>query len=155
MAKITRKNAATAIKLSDLLRKRKMTLSKFITEFGLHSYESLKARCERIGVSPPDIDVYNKAKGPELVSSPTDGIIILDFPKVINEKTGVEINTETELSSESEMISEEIIEVIEPTEDEDVQSLEDNQTGVFYKKNKKLKNKWNNPSFQNSEFNSN
>lgn len=95
MAKITRKNATTTIKLSDLLRKRKMTLSKFINEFGLLSYESLCARCERIGVAPPSVDLYNKAKGDEIVSSPTDGIIVLDFPKIIKEKTGEELTLET------------------------------------------------------------
>ena len=107
MAKITRKNATTAIKLSDLLRKRKITLSKFIVDFGLHSYESLKTRCERIGVAPPDTETYKKAKGSDVINSPTDGIIVLDFPKIIAEKTGEELNLENIYFSELENSSEE------------------------------------------------
>lgn len=140
MAKITRKNATTAIKLNDLLRKRKITLAKFITDFGLHSYESLKLRCERIGVTPPDIEVYNKAKGTELINSPTDGIIVLDFPKIIKEKTG------DEMLSEEDSLPQEHLQ-----KNEEDLSVEDNVVHLSEeskKIKKQVKNKWNNPVFR-------
>lgn len=145
MAKITRKNTAPSIGLLDILRKRRISFKKFILDFGINSYESLKLRCERMGVVPPVESKFNEAKGSEFVNSPTDGILVLEAPKVINEKTGEEINVE--LSSESEMIFSDVIDVTESKEDfEEISSSKVNDfhsQNSINKKNKKIKNKWN------------
>jgi hypothetical protein len=152
MAKITRKNATTAIKLSDLLRKRKITLSKFIVDFGLHSYESLKTRCERIGVAPPDIETYKKAKGSDVINSPTDGIIVLDFPKIIDEKTGEEISSFEERIDSLEKSDDEF----ESTEESNDNLIIDNVVHLSgeSKKNKKKypKSNWDNSIVSNHEL---
>lgn len=101
MVKLTNKSSAP-IKLLDLLRKRKMSFGVFLSEFGINSYESLKIRCERMGVEPPDEDVFESTKPKEIVNSPTDGIVVLEAPKVIKEQTGSElIETESSTSSSS------------------------------------------------------
>jgi len=91
MAKITRKLNLPAISLVDLLRKRKMTLEKFVNEFGLASFESLKIRCERMGVAPPSEELYNSVKSTVVVNSPPDGILVMEAPKFIAENSGKEL----------------------------------------------------------------
>lgn len=144
MAKITRKNASTALKLTDVLRKKKISLDKFIKDFGINSYESLKMRCERMGVVPPAESKFNEIKGGEFVNSPTEGILVLEAPKVINEKTGEELVFEKEI--------EELIE-LEKLSDEFENSSNDSLDFSQQNKNKKQKqkNKWNNPIFQSTE----
>lgn len=147
MAKITRKNASTALKLTDVLRKKKISLDKFIKDFGINSYESLKMRCERMGVVPPVESKFNEIKGGEFVNSPTEGILVLEAPKVINEKTGEELNLENIYFSELENSSEEnekinAIELLDnDSPDLDTDADVSANSNFFHKKMKKIKNK--------------
>jgi hypothetical protein len=73
--------------LNDLLRRKKATLHQFISDFGISTYEGLKARCERIGVISPTIEQFEEVM-PKLVNSPTEGVVVLDPPPVVHEHTG-------------------------------------------------------------------
>lgn len=75
------KKSLSKINLSDLLRRKKSTLDKFLSESGIVTYDKLVERCNSIGVVPPPEESFNKAMGnpatPEL-SSPMDGIVVLE-----------------------------------------------------------------------------
>lgn len=145
MAKITRKGTEPNIKLLDLLRKRRISLKKFISDFGINSFESLRLRCERMGVVPPAESKFNEVKGDEFVNSPTEGILVLEAPKAISEKTGEELNLESISFSELDNLCKENdkTEAIESLEDDSL--LQDEEvlpnSNFFHKKLKKNKNK--------------
>ena len=72
------------IKLVDLLRKRRITLQKFVKEFGIVTYQTLVQKCEKMGVSAPDEKDFKEACGGTF-SSPQEGLIVLDPPELIKE----------------------------------------------------------------------
>jgi len=79
-----------------------MSLNDFITESGVQSYVGLQERCTRIGVLPPSNEEY-AALRPGVVTSQSDGIVVLDAPQVIDERTGdVLMNSEKESESSLE-----------------------------------------------------
>jgi len=91
--RITLKNQPR-LQLADLLRRRKMSLHQFVTEHAITTYEGLRARCEAMGVAPPDEEAYRTgvpSKDP--VNSPQEGIIVVEPPHVIDEMSGRSINT--------------------------------------------------------------
>ena len=69
------------IKLEDLLKKRKANLSNFLKMTGISTYAALIEKCNKIGVSAPKEEVFRSALG-EQVSSPQEGIVVLDPPKL-------------------------------------------------------------------------
>ena len=76
MSRIQVKNLPR-LKLSDLLRRRKMSLRQFLDEFGITTYETLSIRCDRMGVAVPDEkDFITIAPAP--VNSPTEGVLVLE-----------------------------------------------------------------------------
>jgi hypothetical protein len=79
------------LRLTDLLRRRKTTLDAFITESGVQTYEALVIRCNRLGVAPPDRSAWDELR-PDIVSSPSDGVVVLDPPDVVEESTGRRID---------------------------------------------------------------
>jgi hypothetical protein len=81
------------LKLADLLRRRKMTLKQFLQEFGITTYDGMLIRCHRMGVEPPTEADYALTCPPR-VSSPTEGVIVLEAPNVIDELTGRPIDPE-------------------------------------------------------------
>ena len=152
MAKITRKSTEPSIKLLDLLRRRRITLKKFISDFGINSYESLKLRCERMGVVPPAEFKFNEVKGEEFVNSPTDGILVLEAPKIFKEKTGEEISSFEERIDSLEKSDDEF----ESTEESNDNLIIDNVVHLSgeSKKNKKKypKSNWDNSIVSNHEL---
>jgi hypothetical protein len=77
------------LNLKDLLRRRKMTLMQFLSEFGITTYEGLAIRCDRMGVTPPSQQDFNAVIPPEVyVNSPTEGVVVLEALPVIAESTG-------------------------------------------------------------------
>jgi hypothetical protein len=76
------------LSLTDLLCRRKMSLEQFAKEFGITTYEMLCIRCERMGVSPPTNEVFKDVFGDAVVSSPTEGIVVLEPIPVVHESTG-------------------------------------------------------------------
>ena len=148
MVKLTKKVPPSSIELSSLLRKRKMSLEKFINDFGITSYEALRLRCERMGVqTPPEEKVRRFFSMEKLVNSPTDGIVVLEAPRVIAEKTGLEIElVQNSPVSLTPSTTEDVVVSIPPVVDE-VESIDaigpvDLDTNVF-DINKKKKNKKN------------
>lgn len=92
-----------ALKLNDLLRKRKTTLKKFITETGITSYGRLQEKCQKLGVSAPTEDEF-KTIMPEHVTQQQEGIVVLDPPPLLKETTGqkIEIDNFVKTSVENE-----------------------------------------------------
>jgi len=84
---IVRLKNLPGLKLTDLLRRKKKTLEKFINEFGITTYESLLARCDRIGVVAPLLEEFEEIVT-RPVSSPMEGVVVLKAPPVVNEHTG-------------------------------------------------------------------
>lgn len=79
------------LRLHDLLKRRKMTLPKFLAGFGITTFEALQERCNRMGVASPNVNEFNLAfpKGP--VNDPTEGVIVIEIePEVpmVNVLTG-------------------------------------------------------------------
>lgn len=72
------------IKLTDLLRRRKTTLKKFLQNMGIVTYTTLEQKCKKMGVSPPTEDLFKEALG-SVVSSPQEGILVLDPPLLTKE----------------------------------------------------------------------
>lgn len=79
---------APRLSLADLLRRRKMSLKQLIDQFGITTYEALCIRCDRMGVSPPDEAAFRAVVGTVTVSSPTEGVIVLEAPPIVDEATG-------------------------------------------------------------------
>jgi len=74
------KNSISKVSLSDILRRRRKTLPQFLKEFGIVTYELLVARCNSMGVVPPTEEKFALVTGgnPPQVSSPSEGVIIVD-----------------------------------------------------------------------------
>lgn len=68
------------ISLTGILSRRRKSLKNFLQEFGIVSYESLKMRCDAMGVQAPTEQEFVFAMGnpilPEL-SSPTEGVVVI------------------------------------------------------------------------------
>ncbi len=82
--------------LSDLLRRRKMTLGTFMHEFGITTYEALSLRCKRLGVQPPSLDDYASIHVP-VVSNPTEGLIVLRAEQEQSPDEGIEQKQDYEI----------------------------------------------------------
>ncbi len=85
--------------LMDILRRKKKTLKDFLTDSGIAAYETLAERCSSMGVTVPDVEMFNLAIGKKseiefAVSSPTEGIILLEPPPIVEETTGKQENIE-------------------------------------------------------------
>ena len=105
------------VTLLSLLKRRKSDLKRFLSDTGIVTYELLKSRCDSMGViQPEEKDFINasgvNAAGIALVSSPTEGLIVLDPPKIINELTGKEVempDIDPMLKEELPIVAEELI----------------------------------------------
>lgn len=77
------------LRLADLLRRRRMTLRQFLSEFGITTYEALCIRCRRMGVVAHSQEEFEQVI-PAIVhvNSPTEGVVVLEPPPVIAEQTG-------------------------------------------------------------------
>jgi hypothetical protein len=92
-------HSLSKISLFDVLRKRRTNLKKFLEDSGIVTYELLTARCASMGVLPPDEKAFIEAKGfnasePPTISSPTEGLLVLEPPHVVEESTGKNIYVE-------------------------------------------------------------
>lgn len=76
---------APNITLESLLRRKKSSLARFIEASGVTTYELLVERCARMGVSPPERRTFEMLVPPAHVSSPTEGVVILETPITISE----------------------------------------------------------------------
>ena len=75
------------IKLVDLLKKRKTTLKQFLDNYGIVTHSTLITKCDSMGVSPPSEIEFKKIVN-VAISSPQEGIVVLDSPALLSENTG-------------------------------------------------------------------
>jgi hypothetical protein len=98
MGQITLKNSPK-LRLFDLLRRRKMTLVQFMSEFGITTFDGLKNRCNRMGVDPPTHDEFNSLVTPtieKIVNNPQEGVVVLEPPTtIVRESTGEKLDEPT------------------------------------------------------------
>lgn len=71
-----------------------MTLEQFIDEFGITTHEMLVIRCDRMGVNAPSEDAFKAVVGTTVVSSPTEGVVVLDALPIFDEATGEQIESD-------------------------------------------------------------
>lgn len=93
MSKSTIKNLP-GLKLTDLIRRRRLSLKQFVDQFGITTYQALDERCHRMGVSCPSHEEWS-AVAPQPVNSPTEGVVVLDPPPVVKESSGKPIDPDT------------------------------------------------------------
>lgn len=97
------KKSISKVGLSDVLRRRRRTLSQFLTENGIVTYELLTARCDSMGVLPPSQQDFTVASGGVVpqVSSPTEGVVIVEVePKhPVSESTGRPLESDDGVST--------------------------------------------------------
>jgi hypothetical protein len=77
------KKSISKVSLTDLLRRRKTTLSNFLEETGIVTYELLVERCSSSGVLAPSLADFLSARGSSnlhTTSSPTEGVVVLNPP---------------------------------------------------------------------------
>lgn len=89
------KKSYSRLSLTDLLRRRKSNIKKFLEETGIVSYELLRTRCESMGVLPPSVQEFDDARGKPVVhniSSPMEGIVVLHPPPVAQQENSEENN---------------------------------------------------------------
>lgn len=97
------KKSLSRLTLESLLRKKRTNLESFLKETGIVAYDTLVARCNSIGVVPPEREEFTKAMGNPVVheySSPTEGIVVLNPTK---EDTEQVLPPEASLPEEDEM----------------------------------------------------
>lgn len=86
--------------LVDLLRRKRKNLKTYLSEAGIVTYERLVRSCTSIGVVPPSEGEFMNALGnpsTPMVSSPTDGILVLEPPNdVVSQVDFVEGLNESE-----------------------------------------------------------
>lgn len=86
------------IKLIDLLKKRKTNLKQFLSSTGITTYVTLEQKCGSLGVSPPNLEEFQEAVG-TVVSSPQEGVVVLDPPSLLKE-TGEKIQIEEKINND-------------------------------------------------------
>lgn len=94
------------LKLSDLLRRRKMTLRAMLDEFGITTYGGLLVRCDRMGCAFPTEAEFKIAYPDKPVNSPTEGVVVVEAPPVIDDITGHKIDPEAPVVPEVKVITE-------------------------------------------------
>lgn len=72
------------LSLEQLLRRRKkareLNLAGFLREWGIATYDLLLIKCDRMGVAPPALHVFETAlgDGKSSVSSPAEGVVVCE-----------------------------------------------------------------------------
>lgn len=128
------KKNISRVTLNDLLRRKRTTLSKFIKDNGIVTYDLLVNRCNSMGVVSPTEEEFNTITGNDKlysVSSPTEGVVVLDPPAIISDYSGKIIPDVTDVVK---------IDIVESTSNDqtDLLAVDDSQeTTTDYKKKKK------------------
>lgn len=81
-------NNLPKIKLENLLRRRKITMKFFLNELGITTYESLLNKCDRMGVMAPTYEEFIDATSGDVVSNPTEGVVVIEPLPIVKESTG-------------------------------------------------------------------
>lgn len=103
MSRIQVKNLPR-LKLSDLLRRRKMTLRQLLDEFGITTYDSLLERCNRMGVAPPTEDEF-LVVAPLPVNNPSEGVFVIEIEATPEQIAVATVQLNDQIESEAEATS--------------------------------------------------
>ena len=76
-----------SLTLANVLRRRRTTLKAFVQELGLTTHGALTIWCDRMGIDAPTAEAF-AAAFPTRVNSPTEGVVVLEAPPVVEESTG-------------------------------------------------------------------
>jgi hypothetical protein len=77
------------LRLADLLRRRRTTLTAFVAELGFTTHAALEIWCKRMGVTAPTHDEFITAiPRAEQVNSAQEGVVVLEAPPVLDEASG-------------------------------------------------------------------
>ena len=100
-------NNVPRLRLADVIRRRRTTLAALIKEIGLTTYQGLEIWCGRMGISAPTLEEFQVVM-PETIpkiSSPQEGVIVLEPPPVIDEQTGRQIDPDAPVVPGIEVIT--------------------------------------------------
>lgn len=90
-----KKDHTPRLRLADLLRRRRTTLTTFVGSLGVTTHAALAIWCDRMGVIPPTQEEFDVSFPlSSRVNSAKEGVIVLQAPPVIDEFTGNEIDPE-------------------------------------------------------------
>jgi len=73
------------IKLSSLLKKKRISLKSFLSDMGIEAYQTLLIKCKKMGVVPPEEKDFLEATGGIVHSSPQEGLIVLEPPVLVKD----------------------------------------------------------------------
>lgn len=96
------------LRLADVIRRRRTSLGVLVKEIGLTTYAGLEIWCKRMGVLPPTLDEFHAvvpASALPRVSSPQEGVIVLEPPVVIDEQSGKPIDPEAPVEPGVEVVT--------------------------------------------------
>lgn len=95
------------LRLADVIRRRRTTLAALIKEIGLTTYTGLEIWCGRMGISAPTLAEFHAVVPQTIpkVSSPQEGVIVLEPPPVIDEHTGRRIDPDAPVTPGIEIIT--------------------------------------------------
>lgn len=96
--KAIRYQPKSQIKLEDLLRRRKTTLKKFVSDRGITTYHELLQSCSRLGVLAPSSEVFLSNIN-TYVSNPAAGVVVIPPLDVISESTGEIVSSKNEFEA--------------------------------------------------------
>jgi hypothetical protein len=87
------KNTFSKVSLLSVLKRKKISFQKYLDENGIVTYGLLVSRCNSMGMVPPTENEFLELTGRKhdetpKVSSPAEGVVILEPPQIISEKTG-------------------------------------------------------------------
>lgn len=152
------RKSLSKVSLLDLLKRRRSNLTKFLSDTGIVTYELLVDRCNSMGVIPPEESLFfdtigRKQDDAPAISSPAEGVIILNPPSIISEKSGLPVTNfpdleqnhqnvfspQETLQEQAQVASDEasVSDVATDTSDQEVESQEFDSTNYFKSKKKK------------------
>ena len=102
--RITLKNQPK-LTLLNLLRRRKSTLAKFISDIGITTHGALTQWCDRMGIVAPTSEEFVTAfPAAARVNSPREGVIVLEALRVIDEPSGAQIDPDAPIAAPGIMV---------------------------------------------------
>lgn len=139
------KKSISKIALTDLLRRKRTNLAKYLTDNGIFSYELLVTRCASIGVICPTEIQFLKERGIHTlyeISSPTEGIVVLnsDLLHTESEALNIPLLDSCESNTQNLILQDDISNVV--NEDKEAEFyVATTETDEIKKFSRKFKNK--------------
>lgn len=136
--KATKYQKKSLIGLEDLLRRRRSTLKKFISDRGISTYQSLSEICGRLGVKVPSVEAFETAV-PSYVSNPAEGVVVVPPLDVVMESSGERQDLHDDFMSISPAVVLEEEEEQQPQAQEDLSVSNESDNSEFKSYRKRMK----------------